>query len=79
MQLGRLHLRPTWKIWLKGWWWVEPLNPLYSDMVMSDGTPEPHFSLVRSGWNRIARVTKMLELGFVSQNEARHMLGYPPQ
>jgi len=44
-------------------------------LLYDDISEEPPFWAVKSGNNRIARVTKMLELGFISINEARALLG----
>lgn len=71
MQLGRLH------IGFDGWprkmqfWLNDPNDPLYSDYV-----GEQPFAAVRAGANRIMRVAQMLQLGFISPNEARALLGF---
>lgn len=55
------------------WFWYEPEDSdpaLYSDYI-----DEMPFWVVRAGENRMQRVTKMLQMGFISPHEARAMLG----
>jgi hypothetical protein len=73
MRIGRIILKwysaPPWNEKLRVW--VEDRNtPLFSDYV-----DEMPFWAARAGENRIARVTKMFQMGFISPAEARAMLG----
>ncbi len=58
------------KYWLK-----DRLIRMQNDPTFSDYVDEAPFWAVRAGDNRLMRVTKMLELGFISSAEARAFLG----
>jgi hypothetical protein len=56
--------------WFKYRFALRAADPLHNDML-----DEMPFWVARSGDNRMQRVTKMLQMGFISQAEAKAMLG----
>jgi hypothetical protein len=55
--------------------WVHEMAKEDHPELFSDMIDEMPFWAARAGVNRIERVTKMLQMGFVSQPEAQAMLG----